>query len=171
MKPQHIVATCLRVLAIAWVLYALSRVQSTLAFAASHAGMSANMSVILLVTFLQIAVCAVLWFFPMTIASWLLPGGVPSEPSAEPLRFVEWQTLGLICVGFWGIVDSTPNLVYLITYAALSSGDELYGGLREYEKAKLVSSIVELALGLWLVFGAKGLAAFLFKIRMGGVAK
>jgi hypothetical protein len=130
-----------------------------------------NVSVILLVTFLQIAVCAVLWFFPTTIASRLLPGGDPSEASAAPPRLVEWQTIGLICVGSWGIVDTTPDLVYLITYATLSSGEELYGDFGHYEKAKLVSSIVELALSLALVFGGKSFAALLFKIRTGGVAK
>lgn len=170
MKPQHIVATCLRILAIAWVLYALSRVQSTLVFAASHAKTAVNVTVIGLVTFLQIAACAVLWFFPTTIAARLLPGGVPSEAEAEPPRFVEWQTIGLICVGFWGIVDTTPDLVYLITYATLSSGHD-YGDFGDYEKAKLVSSIFELALSLWLVFGAKAFAALLLKIRTGGVAK
>jgi len=115
--------------------------------------------------------CVVLWFFPMTLATKLVPGSIPDEPNADPPRLVEWQTLGVICVGLWGVVDAIPSLVFWITFATLNLGDDFHGGLTPHEKATIVSAAVQLAIGLWLVFGAKGFAALLFKIRNGGVAK
>ena len=38
-------------------------------------------------------------------------------------------------------------------------------------KAAIISTFFELAIGAWLVFGARGLGAFLWKVRTGGVAK
>jgi hypothetical protein len=171
MKPQHIVATILRILSIVWLVYALTRVHSIFAYAASDSRISVNVSVIVLVTILQLVACAVLWFFPMTLAAKLVPCGVPDEPNAEPPRLVEWQTLGVICIGLWGVIDSIPSLVFWATFATLNLGDDFHGGFTSHEKATVVSAVVEFALSLWLVFGAKGFAAFLFRIRMGGVAK
>jgi hypothetical protein len=172
MKPQHIVATCLRCLAIVWLLYSLSRINGILAYARSDTYVSVNTTAVWLLVVLQIAACAALWFFPMTIASKLIPGGVPQEASAEPPQLAEWQTLGLICVGLWGCAHAIPDIVFRVTLAALSFGDDdRYGFLSPQQKAGLASSIVELAISLWLVLGAQGLAAFLHKVRTAGVAK
>jgi hypothetical protein len=171
MKPQHIVATSLRILAIVWLVYALTRVHSIFAYAASDSRISVNVSVVVLVTILQLAGCAVLWFFPMTLAAKLVPGGVPDEPNADPPQLVEWLTLGIICVGLWGLIDSIPSLVFWATFATLNLGDDFHGGLTPHEKATIAMAATRFALGLWLVFGAKGFAAFLFKLRTGGVAK
>ena len=112
MKPQHIVATTLRILAIVWLVYALTRVHSIFAYAASDSRISVNVSVIVFVTILQLAGCAVLWFFPLTLAARLVPGSVPDAPNADPPHLVEWLTLGMICVGLWGLIDSIPSLVF-----------------------------------------------------------
>jgi hypothetical protein len=171
LKPQHIVATTLRILAIVWLVYALTRVHGIFAYAASNSGIKANLSVIALVTILQLVACAVLWFFPMTLAAKFLPASVPGESNPEPPRLVDWQTLGMACIGLWGLIDSIPSLVFWTTFATLNRGDEFHDGFTPHEKASVVSAVAEFALSLWLVFGAKGFAAFLFRIRMGGIAK
>jgi hypothetical protein len=35
----------------------------------------------------------------------------------------------------------------------------------------LIATVIQLGISLWLVFGARALSLFLFKIRTGGVSK
>jgi len=170
-KPQHIVATCLRFLALIWLLYALSHANSVFAYARADSRVSVNSLAVWLVTLAQLAGCAVLWFFPLTISAKLVPGGAEASTPDVPPRLAEWQTLGVICIGLWGLVHSIPSLVFQLTLAALTLDDEFHGGLPPDDKARIASAAVQLALSLWLVFGAKGFAEMLFRIRTAGVAK
>jgi hypothetical protein len=171
-KPQHIVATCLRLLAVFWLLYALSRANSTLGLARSDMGITVNVTAVWILALAQIAACAALWFFPMTIAARLIPGGARAEEPAAPAQLADWQSLGMICVGLWGLLDAIPGLVYWISFVTLSHNeDSLYDGLTFQQKATIAARVVGLLLSLWLVFGAKGFAAMLFRIRTAGVSK
>lgn len=173
MKPQQIVATCLRLLAIVWLLYVLMHARGLVTVITSDMGIAPNKSLLVGVVVLQLVACAVLWLFPMTIAATLLPLGARGDAApSEPARFVEWQTLGIICIGLWGLVISFPSLMFWITMAVFSTGEHEYSsGLDPEQKARVVEVVVQTALSLWLVFGAKGLAALLFKIRTGGISK
>ena len=53
----------------------------------------------------------------------------------------------------------------------LNLGDDFHGGLTPHEKATIMLAATKFALSLWLVLGAKGFAALLFRIRTGGVGK
>jgi hypothetical protein len=121
---------------------------------------------------LQLAICAVLWFFPVTIASRLLPSySQPPDAENHP-RWNEWQTLGVVCIGLWALSRAIPDLVYWVTFMGVSfENDSPVGELAPDQKASLTSTLAEIAIGLWLVFGAKGMAAVVFKIRTAGVAK
>ena len=68
MTPLHIVALCLRLVALIWVFYALNHTYGLFAYMKSDAGIAINWTAIWLSAFWQIATCVVLWFFPATIA-------------------------------------------------------------------------------------------------------
>jgi hypothetical protein len=44
-------------------------------------------------------------------------------------------------------------------------------GLDPSHLANLLATVIQLVISFWLVFGARALALFLFKIRTGGVSK
>ena len=171
MKPQHIVATCLRILAVFWFVFALSRVNSVFTYSGNHPEVTVNSAVVWSSALLQVVFCAVLWFYPMTIAAKLIPGGGKVE-EPNPPQLVEWQILGVICVGLWGLVHVIPQLAYWMGYAAFARDTYTsFDGFQVEEKARITADVVELLFSLWLVLGAKGVAALLFKIRTGGVSK
>ena len=171
MKPLHIVATCLRLLAVVWLLYALSHLNSVLSYAHAQSHDPANASAVWITTLLQLVACAVLWFYPMTIASKLLPGGASVDSHSSPPQLVEWQTLGVICVGLWGLLHVVPLLAYWAAYAMLYHERYSAEGLELEDQARIAAHVVELLFSLWLVFGAKGVAALLFRIRTAGTRK
>jgi len=81
----------------------------------------------------------------------------------------EWQMLGFICIGIWALSNAIPSALYWLTYYSMSFGDSSDAFYLDAEqKARVASMLAELVIGLWLVFGAKGFAAFLFKIRTAG---
>jgi hypothetical protein len=170
--PHQIVALCLRLVALIWLLYTLSHTHELFAYVKNYSGIVINKPVVWLFAILQIATCAVLWFFPATIAAKLLPSAAGAEPVRSPSPLVEWQTLGVICVGIWALSQAIPDSIYWITsYGMMMSASDGIFDMGPEQKAGIVAAAVRLVIGFWLVFGAKGFAAFLFKIRTAGMAK
>jgi hypothetical protein len=172
MTPTQVVAVCLRFLAIVWLLYTLNHAYSLFAYLGLQNQDPESIWFVWIQVAVQLLVCAALWFFPFTIASKLLPShGAQSEPKIAH-SMLDWQTLGVICIGLWALARAVPDVVYWATFMNISfSGDSGVSELSPDQKASLISTVVEIAVGLWLILGAKGFAALLFKIRTAGVAK
>lgn len=172
MKPQYIVATCLRFLAAIWVLYLLSRVHTVFTYLADQRASLHLKSIVVTVALLQLVICVYLWFFPLTVATRLMPFASSMENSTASPTILEWQTLGVICIGLWGMSRAIPSAVYWITLVNLMFSDGLsFASLSPDVKASVFSTTAELAISAWLLFGARGFAAILFKIRTAGVSK
>jgi hypothetical protein len=163
---------CLRLLALIWLLYILGHLYGLFAAITNDPTALISTSAVWFLALLQLAICGALWFFPATLAVRLLPS-IRSEPkTAPPPQLVEWQTLGVICIGLWGLSRAIPDAVYWVTFYNMHLKAN-YGvsDLNAAQKAGIVTTVAELLIGLWLLFGAKGFAAFLFKARTAGVAK
>ena len=172
MTPHHVVALCLRLVAIIWLLYTLSHVHSLFMYLNAPPEIAIRGPVVWLVAFLQIATCAVLWFFPVTIATKLLPSAAAMPERPVPPSLIEWQTLGVICIGLWGLSRAIPDAIYWLTFFNMRVTTEYGSGdLDPEQMASVITTLAEIAISAWLLFGAKGFAAFLFKLRTGGVAK
>lgn len=172
MTPLQIVALVLRLVALIWLLFTVNHLHGLFAYVNNDSGIVITKSVIWLFAILQIATCAVLWLFPTTIAEKLLPSASTTEPTRPPVALVEWQTIGVICIGIWELSKAIPDAIYWMTYYSMRFGadaDAFY--LDADQKGLLASTVAELVIGVWLVFGAKGFAAFLFKVRTAGVSK
>jgi len=172
MTPVQIVAVCLRLLAIIWFLYILGHSYGLFAFWKVGGEEIISNGFIWFNVVLQLTMCLLLWFFPATIARKLLPAAADSGETRLPVSLVEWQVLGVICVGVWTLANAVPDAIYWLTFYGMSVGAN-YGtyDLGPDQKASTFSTLAQLAIGFWLVLGAKGFAALLFKIRTGGISK
>jgi hypothetical protein len=170
--PIQVVAVCLRFLAIVWLLYALNNAYGALSYLGLQSGVPGSRWAVWIQAAPQLAICGALWFFPVTIASKLLPSYSQPRDLQSPAPLQEWQALGVICIGLWALSRAVPDLVYWVTYMGMAfEGDSPVGEFAPDQKAGFIATIAEIAVGLWLVLGAKGVAALLFKIRTAGVAK
>ena len=135
MAPIQVVAVCLRFLAIVWLLYALNNAYGALSYLGLQGGVPGSRWVVWIQAALQLVVCGALWFFPVTIASKLLPSySRPPDPQNPP-HLHEWQTLGVICIGLWALSRAVPDLVYWITYMGMAfEGDSPVGSLRRIRR-------------------------------------
>lgn len=169
MTPHQILTVCIRLGALVWLIYVVNHSYGLFAYLRSDSTVALNKSVVWFFALLQISTSGVVWLFSTSIASWLLPSLRPSEPTTSPVP-IQWQTLGVICVGLWTLSRSIPDLVYWVTFFNMVENTGMgTESLIAEQKASLLSTMVEIGIGLWLLFGAKGFAAFLYKARTAGL--
>jgi hypothetical protein len=108
---------------------------------------------------------AALWLFPRIIAGKLLSrDNAKPEPSTSPEL---WLAMGCALLGLWLLTSALPTLIF-DTYALLrlNPGDD-----RANVPQSVVYYVVEVAIGLWLVFGARGFRRLFRWARTAGYKK
>lgn len=169
MTPRLVVALGLRLLAISWVLYTLGHMYGLSRFLEVRTGDSLSPYLIWGAAILQLLICAALWIFPSTIAERILPSAARRGEDAAPPQLADWQALGVVCIGLWSLAEAIPRAAFWIDMLMLeSSRDSAYLGSNE--KASIAALVVQLLLSFWLVFGSRGIARFIFKLRTAGVS-
>jgi hypothetical membrane protein len=171
MSPHQIVAVCIRLASVFWLLYVISHSYGLFAYLDSGVQLSLNKPTAIFFTSLQLATCAVLWFFSAGIAAILLPSSRATTDLTPP-SLMQWQALGLICIGIFGLSRSIPDAVYWITFLNMAaSSAEAPISMTAEQTASVISTVIEIGIGVWLVVGSKKLTAFIQQMRTAGVAK
>lgn len=162
MSPHQAVAVAIRIFA-AWLGITVIRDLASFAFIRQSDMPGYGFAVAVLV--LAALLVAALWLFPGTIAGKLLsPINGKLETSASPDL---WLAMGCALLGLWMLTSAIPTLVF-DTYALLrlNPGDD-----RGNVPQSVVYYVVEVAIGLWLVFGAKGFRRLFWWARHAGLSK
>lgn len=168
MTPHHIVVICIRLVAIALLLYTLSHLHELFAFMNDDAQVKLNKTAVWTFALIQVGVSGILWFFPRTIASKLLPTR-DSHQAAPAARLMDWQTLVVVGIGLWVTVRGVFDAIYWAAiYNMMKSPRVGIADFSPQHKAAMIVTAVELAIGIWLLLGAKGIAAVLFRLRSAG---
>jgi multisubunit Na+/H+ antiporter MnhB subunit len=145
--PHQIVAVALRLFAVWLGLQALTTVPSFFTLNGFH---SPNYGWVTFMLAITAVVIFALWVFPLTIAGKLIPRPErQAQPSATP---DVWLAIGCTLLGLWTLTTAIPRLVYdYVAWNAMSSYDD-----RSQLQHWVVYHLVELAIAVWLILGAKG---------------
>ena len=122
-----------------------------------------TIAVVVVGTLISVLVLVGLWFFPKSIARGLLP--ISSEVPTQPSSPETWFTLGIALIGLWVVASAIPAILRNVTVmylfrSKLMDMTELKSGLLYY--------VVELLIGVWLIFGAAGIRRFIWWARHAG---
>jgi hypothetical protein len=115
---------------------------------------------------LSAVILLILWFLPKSIAHGLLPrsSDVPTQTSSYEM----WFTAGIALIGLWfaasAIAPILRNLSAMYFFRSELINLEDLRSLR----LGLLYYLVELVLGLCLLFGAPGIRKFVLKVRHAG---
>jgi len=164
--PLQIVSLGVRLVALIWLLYTLNNLHQVFMYLDLEMYRGASRTAVWVFACLQLAACALLWFFPRTIAAALLPSRDP-EVRANPPQLVEWQSIGVILIGLWALVDAVKNAIYWTSLLIT-----VQGSVQDFSpewKASIILTVVEFPIAIWLLLGAKGLAAVIFRFRTAGL--
>jgi hypothetical protein len=121
-----------------------------------------------LVLLVSLAICAFLWFFPLTIARKLLP--VMKEPrSDKAINASIGLSLGLTLIGVWLLAQGAIDSIYWLTLIVRTKQMAQQMGFEwtPDQTAAMAATVFELGVGAWLVFGNAGLRRLIYKFRYG----
>lgn len=110
-------------------------------------------------------IASVLWLFPGLLVR-PATGRSAHEVFESALAADDIQRIGIALIGVWFAVRGISDLIYgLIRAAVLASTEHFSGDPFEFVRAELWASAFEVALGIGLALGSRGLVALLNRIR------
>lgn len=168
MTAHQTTTLIIRLLGVVWFLFLLSHVGALAIYLSGESGPKPAVGFVLGMELIQLAGCALLWLFPATIAAKLLPSTLSNTPR-PPSTPLEWQTLGVISIGLWTLSQALSGVVYWLVFWSTASHSDIGPNLGPSQKANMLSTVAQLAIGFWLTFGGKGFAAMLFRARTAGL--
>ena len=157
MSPHQIIAVAVRLFAV-WL--AVTAIVSAPTFymqlLEAEVSSTSSFAAAVFIAMLALGIVYVLWRFPLTIAGKLLtPSSQEPVESASPDL---WLAMGCSIVGLWLITSHLPTLVTML----------VFGGIGEWSVSVWLPNLTGLALGLWLVFGARGFRKLFWWARHAG---
>lgn len=165
MTNTQIVGIGVRLFAVWLVVYVLRNAPALWLFGSREIG-PAGIATVITVSALMVVIAAVLWFFPLTVARKLIPESLLSRSADLPRE--DFQRMGFCLLGLWVLAEAIPLAVrygYML-YHALKPNSMIELGLNI--PGAFIHAMVQLAIGVWLLFGAKGLLGVLRKARHAG---
>jgi hypothetical protein len=112
---------------------------------------------------LTAVISAFLWFFPSVVA-----GRLVSEQPGKGASADTWLAMGCALIGLWMLTYAVPALIrdaFVLRSAASDYSDT------SNIKSWVLYNLVEVAIALWLVFGATGFRQLFWWARSAGVSK
>ena len=166
MSREDVVAVACRVFAIFLLVTVLRSAPSAIALL-DNDETQPGLSLVLFVMASTVGLCALLWFFPLSIARKLLPA--MKEPRSEaPMNGPVALTVGLTILGVWVLATAVPDAIYWATlFVATSHIANDYFSWTHEQIADIVATITQLIIATWLVFGSSGIKRVIFRFRYG----
>jgi hypothetical protein len=124
---------------------------------------------VIAVSIVLIAVTIALWFFPLAVARKLIPKATLDQPT--PLPIDQLHAAGFCLLGLWVLTEAIPRLVYVIFIVYHSTRPNAMVALDPGQYAGIARTLVELGIGLWLLFGARGLLGVIRWARTAGTGE
>ena len=169
MSREDFVAVAARVFAVFLLVTVARSFPSAMALIGQD-GPQPSLLLVALVLASSVAVCAILWFFPLTIAKKLLPA--MNEPRSETsMSGSVALSVGLTLLGVWVLAYALSDAIYWTTIFIMTRSAEFEHFVWGHEQiASVFTTIAELILAIWLIFGSSGIKRLILRYRHGQMA-
>jgi hypothetical protein len=166
MSREDAISVAVRVFAIFLLVTVVRTIPWTLALI-DQVEPKPSLVLVWLLSGLSLALCAYLWFFPLTVARKLLPA--MREPRSETaMNGSVALTVGLTLLGVWVLAYALPDAIYWVTLFLLSR--QIDAGPIEWQHeqiANMIATAGQLALAVWLIFRSSGIKRLILRFRNG----
>lgn len=166
MSREDVIAIAVRLFAIFLLITVVRSFPSAIALIGQE-GPKPSLVLVGLVSVCSLALCAFLWFFPLTVARKLLP--TMREPRSETAMSGSVAlSVGLTLLGVWVLAYALPDAIYWTTLLLLSRQvDGEYFDWGNEQIAHMVTTLAELVFAVWLIFGSSGIKRLILRFRHG----
>lgn len=169
MTNLQIVGLGVRLFAIWLVVYLLRHVPGMWSLATDQMPDVRVATVVAVFSGLTILVIAGLWFFPLFVARKLLPQATLEASTSLPLD--QARRAGFCLLGLWLLTEALPRAINALIMLYYSARPDASIELRPHNYAAMWQIFVELCMGTWLLFGARGLLGLLHWARTAGISE
>lgn len=167
MSREDFVAIASRLFALFLVITTIRLVAAMFQSVASFPSTGAFVVYLVVIAVPALAAAALLWVFPLSLARRLLPVMRQPQPAVSAGSTTALE-LALTVLGFWVLATALADAVYwvaVVTYVLNSpNGPEFDLS----QKAEFAATAAQLLMGGWLVFGHRGLASIVARLRYAG---
>ncbi|VAX09329.1 hypothetical protein MNBD_GAMMA26-2558 [hydrothermal vent metagenome] len=168
MNRKEVVAIAVRLFSIALAIYGLNNLPGMVMYFDREEFQNAAY-VFTGVSSLTFIVAILLWFFPYTVASKILPNENP-EKQAYSWNREEALTCGFIILGVYFLYYVISDAIYWLYISNYSlSFEDLPVELNADQLARIYATIVEFVITILLIFGSRGIANIILKLRYTGI--
>lgn len=157
MTPHQITALGIRLFTIWFFMNSVTRILSYYSLATE--GQDVTVQVVMSI-FPTVVVCCLMWSYPFVIARKILPS--QTQPDVSKPTFDSWFSLGCSFIGLYACSKAIPALVshaLLALFSKRLSYD--YFEMNPDWRLTVAFNVFQLAFGLWLFFGGRGLKKLL----------
>ncbi len=124
---------------------------------------------VIVVAVVMALIALLLWIFPLSVARKLVPKTALDQPTTLPVEQV--QSVGFALLGLWVLTRAIPQVFFYAVMIYHANRPQSAFALEPRNYASMAYTFVELALGIWLVLGAKGLRGVLRWARTAGTSE
>ncbi|TXI47388.1 MAG: hypothetical protein E6Q50_13960 [Lysobacter sp.] len=167
MSREDFVAIASRLFSVYLLFQCVGMLPNLVTMASQSGGDALWLALYALVAALAFGACAVLWFFPLTIARKLLP--VMREPRSEQqLDASIAMSIGLTLLGVWFFAQAFADAVYWFSLLLISQRmPDMSFVLAADQVASICATVAELVVAVWLLFGNAGIKRLIYRFRYG----
>lgn len=166
MTHAQYVGLGVRLFAIWLALYALGGLPQLWSFMERDFKDPTGAAVVMVLALLMGLVAVLLWIFPLTVARKLIPRTALDQPTTLP--FEQVQSVGFCLMGLWVLASAVPNAFMWAVLVYQSTRPQTLFSLEPRNYGSIAYVVIQLVVGLWLLFGARGLLRVLRWARTAG---
>lgn len=159
MQPRQILIVAIRLFVIVWLVQSLNSGFVTAQLATDMSGSEYWSTYYPL--YLGFAACwFFLWFFPATVAKWLLPDYAAKPEEPLPVNPAPWLVTGIVLIGLFTLQRAVIDAVYwgtLLHYFDETGGmadTSVWSFVSTEQKSQIFMTGAEIFIGLLLLFRA-----------------
>ena len=168
MHKEQVVGIAVRLFAIFLGLYTLRHVSGLLPYAAAPSPNNISFVFLFLFAFFPILAAILLWLFPLAVATKIIPN-IKAKNATAPLDANGIEVVAFSVMGLWVLTSAIPDIFYWVTFAyRIKNANIGSTELSPENIGYIVSTIVELVIGFWLLFGSRGLLGVIRRARYAG---
>ena len=158
MSPKQILIVAIRLVVLIGIVQTLGGI-ATIFVQTESMYDSKQISSVLMLYGLYLIAWLLLWCFPATIANRLLPEHLQTVQEA-PKHPAPWLTTGIVLIGIYTVFQVIPDLIYqfslyhFVQSIAIDTHTSVWANLGAQNQAGILANIVQLFIGIFLLFGA-----------------
>ena len=167
MSPKQILIVAIRLVALIGIVQTLGSI-ATIFVQTESMYDSKQISSVLMLYGLYLIAWLLLWCFPAAIANRLLPEHLQTVQEA-PKHPAPWLTTGIVLIGIYTVFQAIPDLIYqfslylFVQSIAIDTHTSVWADLGAQNQAGILANIVQLFIGIFLLFGAPKLSFWIRK--------